>query len=284
MNQKIENLKLADLAAYSELLVQSAINLGAAIVIFLIGMWLARFTKRRIISLSENYEAIDLTLTIFLGTFAHYTIVGITILIVLTQFGVQTTSLIALLGAAGLAIGLALQGTLSNVAAGLMILFLRPFKVGNFIETGGVSGTVKQINIFSTEIATGDNVQVHVPNARIWGAAINNFSGYDRRRLELIPAISYSDDIEKAMKIIRQVISKDARIHPDPEPVIGVIKMADFSVNIRVRVWCDNAEYWDVTYDLNKNIKEAFDKADITIPFPTRTIYAAAPPAPESTR
>lgn len=273
MEKKLENLNLAELAQFGEQAVGWATNFTAAIAILFIGLWLAGFIKRRIMKLGLKYDTLDVTLMAFMGSFARYAVIALTLVVVLSQFGVETTSLIAVLGAAGLAIGLALQGTLSNVAAGLMILFFRPFKVFDFIEAGGQSGTVKQINLFATELATSDNIQVFIPNSALWGAAIRNFSHHPTRRVEVIMGISYDDDIDKAMKVLHDVIAKDKRIHNDPEAFIGVGELADSSVNLKVRVWCDNGDFWPVTFDLTKGFKEAFDKNGISIPYPTQTVY-----------
>jgi small conductance mechanosensitive channel len=248
-------------------------NLAAALAILVIGFWVAGRARRFLIRMGEKYDQFDVTLSYFLGSFARYTIYAVTLLTVLSQFGFETTSLIALLGAAGLAIGLALQGTLSNVAAGMMILFFRPFKVGDFIDAGGELGTVKQINLFATELASGDNVQVFLPNSRVWGAAIRNFSGHSTRRIEITLGISYDDDIDKAIKVAEQVIAANDKVRAKPAPLVAVRELADSSVNLRVRVWCANGDFWPVTYQLTKGFKEAYDKAGITIPYPTQTSY-----------
>lgn len=273
MEKTLQNINLADLSQYSELALGYATNFVAAIAIFIFGLWFAGFVKRRIIALGLKYDTLDVTLFTFLGMFARYVIIALTLVVVLSQFGVQTTSLIAVLGAAGLAIGLALQGTLSNVAAGLMILFLRPYKVGDYIEAGGESGTVKLISLFTTELATADNIQIFIPNAALWGSAIRNFSHHRTRRVEIIMGISYDDDINKAMKTLQGVIAKDERINKTPEPFIAVGELADSSVNLKVRVWVNNKNYWPVTFDLTKAFKEEFDKKGISIPYPTQTVY-----------
>jgi small conductance mechanosensitive channel len=273
MEKQLQKLNLAELSQYGELALGYATNFVAAIAILFIGLWLAGVVKRRIIALGEKYDTLDITLTTFLGMFAKYAIIALTLVVVLSQFGVQTTSLIAILGAAGLAIGLALQGTLSNVAAGLMILFLRPYKVGDYIEAGGESGTVKLISLFVTELATGDNIQIFIPNAKLWGSAIRNFSYHRTRRVEIIMGISYDDDINKAMKALHGVIAKDDRIHKTPEPLIAVGELADSSVNLKVRVWVASKDLWSVKYHLTKAFKEEFDKKKITIPYPTKTVY-----------
>jgi len=209
----------------------------------------------------------------FLATLSKYVTIIVTILIVLDQFGVETTSLIALLGAAGLAIGLALQGTLSNVAAGVMILFLRPFKIGHYIEAGGQGGTVKAVSLFTTELATPDNVQITLPNSQVWGSAIKNYSAHPTRRVDLLIGIAYEDDITHAMSVIEALAKSDPRIKTDPAAVLAVGDLADSSVNLIVRVWVDVADYWGVKWDLTKQIKETFDKEGISIPYPQQVVH-----------
>ena len=204
----------------------------------------------------------------FFGSLVKYVIIAITIIAVLNRFGVETTSLVAVVGAAGLAIGLALQGTLSNVAAGVMLLLFRPFKVGDYIEAAGLAGTVKSISLFVTEMATPDNVQIIAPNAQLWGAAVKNFSFHETRRVDLLIGIAYEDDIDKAMAAIHAVVGADSRSHDDPAPMVAVAELADSSVNLTVRVWCQAGDYWGLKFDLTKAVKERLDAEGITIPFP----------------
>ncbi len=177
------------------------------------------------------------------------------------------------MGAAGLAIGLALQGTLSNVAAGVMLLLFRPFKTGDYIDGGGVAGTVKSVSLFVTELATPDNVQIVVPNADLWGTAIKNYSHHPVRRVDLLIGIGYGDDIDTAMGIIRKLAEDDERVHAEPEPFIVVGDLGDSSVNLIVRLWCDSANYWPLKFAMTKAIKEAFDREGVTIPFPQRDVH-----------
>lgn len=217
---------------------------------------------------------LDTTLRTFLGALAKYAIFVFAIVSVLNQFGIQTASLIAVLGAAGLAIGLALQGTLSNVAAGVMMLIIRPFNVGDFIEFNGQSGTVKELNLFGTELATLNNVYVYAPNSNIWNSDIYNFSRNTHRRQDLSFGISYSDDINKAFKTINAVLKKEERLltTKDKEPMIAVENLGASSVDIKVRIWTKTADTLGVQMDLKKAIKEALDKDGLTIPFPTSTV------------
>ncbi|WP_417840671.1 mechanosensitive ion channel family protein [Terasakiella sp.] len=245
----------------------------AAIVILIVGFWFAAFSKRKCHDLLMKSPNVDEMLAGFLATIVKYIVVAVTVLAVLNKFGIETTSLIAVLGAAGLAIGLALQGTLSNVAAGVMILFLRPFKVGQFVDIGGVSGTVKGVSLFTTELATGDNVQILLPNSQVWGSAILNYSAHSTRRVDLLMGIAYEDDINKAMAVIEEMAKADDRIKKDPAPVLAVGELADSSVNIIVRVWVNSSDYWGVRWGLTKSIKEAFDKNGISIPFPQQVVH-----------
>jgi len=198
------------------------------------------------------------------------------VIFVLGRFGIQTTSLAALIGAAGLAVGLALQGTLSNVAAGVMLVAFRPFKVGDFIEAAGTSGTVRAVTLFTTELTSADNVLIIVPNGDIWSSAITNYSYFETRRCDLVFGVSYDTDLRKAEQAILKCIRADDRAHPAPEPFVKVSNLGDSSVDFTVRVWCDAADYWGLKFDLTRAVKEAFDKAGIEIPFPTRIEIARA--------
>jgi len=248
-----------------------------AVAILIIGWWLAGVMRRQVRRAADRTERIDETVGIFLSSMTRYVIIAVTVVAVLQQFGIETTSLIAVLGAAGLAIGLALQGTLSNVAAGVMLLIFRPFHVGDFVEAGGEAGSVKGINLFTTELSTPDNVQVIVPNASVWGSAVRNYSGNDTRRVDLAVGIGYDADIGLAMQVIRDVIDGDDRVHADPEPMIAVANLGDSSVDLVVRVWCQGGDYWPLRFDLLRAVKERLDAAGVTIPFPTRTVYTMSP-------
>lgn len=221
----------------------------------------------------------DPTLTAFFSSLARYLVIAVTIMAVLDQFGVQTASLLAVFGAAGLAIGLALQGTLSNVAAGVMLLIFRPFKVGDYIEAAGLGGTVSAINLFITELTTPDNVQITAPNGQLWGAAVRNYSHHATRRVDLLIGIAYEDDIDRAIAATHAVIEADSRSLADPEPLVVVGELGDSSVNLIVRVWVNSADYWDTKFALLKTIKERFDAEGISIPYPQRTVHMVQPAA-----
>lgn len=248
------------------------LDLIGALLILIFGLWLAGRVQRLTRSALEKTRRIDPTLTGFFSSAVKYLVLIVTGVAVLNQFGVQTTSLIAVLGAAGLAIGLALQGTLANVAAGAMLLIFRPFKVGDWVEVGGLAGSVRELNLFFTELATGDNVKIIIPNSQAWGTALKNFSANPTRRVDLLMGISYGDDIGQALEAARRAIAADPRILKDPEPLVAVSDLGESAVNLAVRVWVANGEYWPVRFDLTRAIKEGFDRAGITIPFPTRTL------------
>ena len=258
-----------------EFLTSVAGSVLAAIIIILIGWFIAAWAQRRVAAVGKKYEHLDITLFDFLGSILRYTILIFTGLFVLNTFGIQTTSIVAMVGAAGLAIGLALQGTLSNVAAGVMIIFFRPIKAGDFVEVNGQSGTVKSISLNYTELASVANVQVIVPNSAVWGNTITNYSVYPTRRAEWVFGVGYGADLKQAEETIRKTILADGRTQDDPEPFIQVNNLGESSVDFLVRAWCDRTEYFQYQADVKRNVKEALDAAGVDIPFPTRTIVQA---------
>jgi small conductance mechanosensitive channel len=249
------------------------IDILGALAILIIGWiaagWAGRATER---ALAKSGK-IDTMLQRFFASMVRYAVIIFTILATLQQFGVQTTSFLAVIGAAGLAIGLALQGTLSNVAAGVMLLIFRPFKIGDFIDNGGVVGTVTDLSLFATELKTADGVFIVAPNSELWGKSLKNFSRNPTRRVDIVLGIDYGDSIDEAIEVAKSVVAGESLVIADPEPQYVVGEMADSSVNIYVRVWVNTADYWTVFFNLNKGIKEACDKAGITIPFPQRSIH-----------
>lgn len=247
-------------------------NVLAAILILFIGFFIAGWAKRRITHISQRYEQLDDTLFEFLGSILRYAVIAFAFLFVLNTFGVQTTSVVAVIGAAGLAIGLALQGTLSNVAAGVMIIFFRPIKNGDFVDVAGHMGTVKNINLNFTELASLSNTQIIIPNSQVWGNTITNYSIYPTRRAEWVFGVGYGADLKKAETIIRDTILADPRAHSDPAPFIQVNNLGDFSVDFLVRVWCDSGDFFGFTTDMKRAVKEALDAGGVDIPFPTRTL------------
>jgi len=214
----------------------------------------------------------DSTITGFVKQFAYIIVMVVAVLASLSKFGIQTTSFVAVLGAAGFAIGFALQGSLSHFAAGVMLLVFRPIRVGDFVEAGGVSGTVKEIKLFTTTMATPDNVHVVVPNSKIFNDTIKNYSVNESRRIDLTIGIGYGDSIDRAMEVLMEVMRADDRIIREPSPQIVVVDLGDSSVNLLVRCWTKRADFWAVKCDLTKNIKENFDIQGIEIPFPQRVV------------
>jgi len=247
-------------------------NLAAAIAAIVITLFASRFVKSWIAKLGFRYEQLDDTLFVFLSKFAQVVVLAVGSVFVLNSFGVQTTSIVALLGAAGLAVGLALQGTLSNFAAGIMLIVFRPFKRGDYVSVSGQSGTVKEISIFTTELGTPDNLQIIVPNGQVWGAPITNFSAYGTRRLDVTFGVAYASDLKQVEEVLAQVIAADKRIHQDPAPVIKVSNLNQSTVDFVVRIWCDSSDLWTLRLDLNRQVKDNFDAQKIEIPFPTTTI------------
>lgn len=244
-----------------------------AIVILVVGWIAAGWCGRLMAKALQKTGKIDAMIRDFLSNTVRYVILIFTLLAVLDRFGVETTSFIAILGATGLAIGLAMQGALSNVAAGVMLLFFRPFKVGDYIEGAGQSGTVKSVSLFLTYLNTPDNVEVILPNSQLWNAAIKNYSFNQTRRLDLLFGIGYGDDIDKAMGIIGAIIDADARCQKDPKPLVVVGNLGDSSVDIIVRVWCAGGDYWDIKWHMLKTVKQTFDKEGISIPYPQRDVH-----------
>ncbi|MBL4801689.1 MAG: mechanosensitive ion channel [Emcibacter sp.] len=249
------------------------INMLGAILILIIGWTVAGWAKNTITRTLSKNTKFDVTLTSFISSGARYIILIFTIIAVLGKFGVQTASLIAILGAASLAIGLALQGTLSNVAAGVMLLIFRPFKIGDFINAAGHAGSVKNLGLFVTEMATGDNVQIIIPNSQIWGSSIQNYSAHSTRRVDMVIGIGYDDNIDDAITEIGNVIDADNRALKTPEPSLFVGELADSSVNIVVRVWTDSGNYWPLKASLTKNIKHKFDEKGISFPYPQQDVH-----------
>ncbi|MCF3628824.1 mechanosensitive ion channel [Thalassospiraceae bacterium LMO-SO8] len=264
-----------------EAIIQTAIDVGTeygmsvigALVILVLGWWLAGWAKRAVTRALAKVKSIDDTLTPFLSSIVSYVIKAFVLVAVLNQFGVQTTSIIAVLGAAGLAIGLALQGTLQNVAAGVMLLVLRPFKAGDFIDAGGQAGTVVEVSLFTTELRTVDGIFKSLPNSSIWGAAITNFSRNPTRRIDLVASISYGDDLPKAMEVLKGMLDADPRILKDPAPEVMTWDMAASSIDINLRAWVNIGDYWPTLFDLRKTVKLGLEEAGFTIPFPQQDVY-----------
>lgn len=258
------------------LLTTHGLNIIGALLILIIGWIIAGWARRFVARVLGKSSKVDVTLTSFLSSTVRYIIIIFTIIAVLGKFGVETASLITILGAASLAIGLALQGTLSNVAAGVMLLMFRPFKLGDFINAAGHAGTIKKLGLFTTEMATGDNVQITMPNSQIWGTSIMNYSANATRRVDLVIGIGYNDSIDDAIREIGSVIDGDDRALKSPEASIFVGELADSSVNIVVRVWTENGNYWPLKAALTKGIKLRFDEKGINIPYPQQDVHVVS--------
>jgi small conductance mechanosensitive channel len=253
-------------------LVPWGINIAFALVIFIIGKMVAK----GIVSVTKKVLAkakMDEILINFVSSILNTVLLLFIIVAALDQLGVDTTSLIALMGAAGLAVGLALQGSLQNFAAGVMLIIFRPFKAGDFVEAGGISGVVENINIFSSTFRTGDNREVIVPNGAIYGGTITNYSARNTRRVDMVFGIGYGDDIRKAKEVIKEILDKDSRILKEPAPLIAVGELADSSVNFNVRPWVKSGDYWAVKFDITEEVKLTFDAKGISIPYPQMDVH-----------
>jgi small conductance mechanosensitive channel len=256
----------------SESILPLLTNIVIAAAILFGGIWLAKRIKNYIATIMEKRE-IDALLASFTSNIAYVALVAFVVIAALGQLGIQTTSFVAIIGAAGLAIGLSLQSSLSNFASGVMIIAFRPFKVGDFIEAGGVAGVVEGIQIFSTLMRTGDNKAIIVPNSNITGGNITNYSAKDTRRIDMVFGIGYGDDIKKAKDILVKLLEDDERVLKDPEPVVAVSELADSSVNFVVRPWVNSADYWGVKFDYTEAVKLTFDKEGISIPYPQQDVH-----------
>ena len=258
-----------------ELATVYGIRVIAAIVILVVGRWVAKIFKHVFKKVMTKRE-VDVTITSFVGSLTYYLLLTFFVVAALGQLGVQTTSLVAIVGAAGLAIALALQGSLANFAAGFLMIIFRPFAVGDYIEAAGTAGTVEKIQIFNTQLKTPDNKTVIVPNAAVTAGNIVNYSTKGTRRVDMTFGIGYEDDIDKAKAIIEEMIKADARVLPEPAPVIAVAELADSSVNIIARPWVNASDYWGLYFDLTEGVKKRFDAEGISIPFPQRDIHLYA--------
>ena len=244
----------------------------AAVIILLVGRiaagWVRRITRRGL-----ERGQVDPTLVPFVAKLAYYAVLAVVVIAALNRVGVATTSVVAIFGAAGLAVGLAMQGTLSNFASGVMLLLFRPFSLGDYVDAGGTAGTVMEIGIFSSTLKSPDNVKITVPNSQIFGAVISNYSGYDTRRVDMVMGIGYDDDIQTALDTIRSIVTADERVLADPEPQIAVSNLGDSSVDIVVRPWCAAGDYWALKFDLTRKLKEGLEGAGCSIPFPQRDVH-----------
>jgi small conductance mechanosensitive channel len=247
-------------------------RIAAALLVFIVGRWIAKSVTKWTRS-GMDRAGIDETLSRFLGNLVYILLIALVILTALSTLGINTTNFLAIVGAAGLAVGLALKDSLSNFAAGVMLVFFRPFKAGDFIDAAGISGSVESIRIFSTVLKTPDNRVITVPNALIYGATITNFSAESTRRIDLLIGISYNDDIGRAKALIQGVISQDTRILKEPPSQLLLMELGASSVDIAVRVWVATGDYWQVRSDLLEQIKLALEGAGLSIPYPQQDVH-----------
>lgn len=256
------------------------LSLGLKVVIagliWFVGTTVSKFVCNSVRRTLDAREGMDPSVARFAARALNWLFIVAIVIAILDIFGIETTGLVAVLGAATLAVGLALKDTLANFAAGVMILLFRPFSTGDFIEVSGETGTVQAINLFRTEIATVDNVQIIVPNNDTWTTVLKNYSAYDRRRLDMVVGIDYGADMDQAITIIRQVIDADPRASQDPEPFVKVTNLGDSSVDITLRVWCQREDLFGLKFDITKRIKEALDAAGISIPYPHMEVVQKA--------
>lgn len=249
-----------------------AFNIIGALLIFIVGKWLARRIANLLAKLMEKGD-VDTTLVNFLTNLAYYTMVVLVVIAAIGRLGVNTASFLTIIGAAGLAVGLALKDSLSNFAAGVMLVLFRPFTIGDVVSTAGITAKVEKITIFNTVFCTADNQQIIVPNNKIISDIITNINAKDTRRIDLVVGISYADDMAKTKDILQGLAEADSRVLTDPATTIAVAELADSSVNLVFRPWVKTADYWNVRFDLTENIKNALDEAGISIPFPQQDVH-----------
>ncbi|MDT8879874.1 mechanosensitive ion channel [Halomonas saccharevitans] len=249
-----------------------AINLVAAAAIFVVGRWAAKLVHRFSLKAMRRGK-VDPLLVKFLGNILYALLLAFVVLAAISQVGIQTTSLIAVIGAAGLAVGLALQGSLANFAAGVLVIIFRPYKIGDYVEAGGVAGVIEDVQIFTTELKTGDNRKIIVPNGQMMSGAITNVSAHDTRRVDLAVGVGYEADIDTVRRVLQGVVADDSRVLADPAPNIRMSAMGDSSVTWIVRPWVSAGDYWDVYWEMIEEIKRRFDREGISIPFPQRDVH-----------
>lgn len=260
------------MSTMAELVSSWGLKVLGAVAFLIIGRIVAGSVRAAIVKVMQRGK-VDATLVPFVSSLVYYALMAFVLIAVLGLFGIPTASFIAVLGAAGLAVGLALQGTLGNFAAGVMLLVFRPFHIGDFVEVAGVAGTVKAIGVFTTTLNTPDNVQITIPNGSVFGDTIKNYAANDTRRNDMVVGVGYSDDLGVALDTITRVVKADSRTLAEPAPTIAVAEMADSSVNIVVRPWCKKEDYWGLRFDLTRAFKEELEKAGCSIPFPQHDVH-----------
>ncbi len=243
-----------------------------AIIILVAGLWLAK-KLRGLFKAALEKRSVDATLVGFFSSMLYGALVVFVVIAAVDKLGVQTTSFVAVIGAAGLAVGLALQGSLSNFASGVLLILFKPFVAGNFVKVGGEFGTVIQVGILQTELKSPDNIKIIMPNSQVMSGAITNFSAHDTRRVDMVIGVSYSDDLSKVMEVLQDMVAKDERVLQEPAPFIAVGELADSSINFLVRPWTKSADFWQFKCDFQKAVKERFDAEGISIPFPQRDLH-----------
>jgi small conductance mechanosensitive channel len=260
------------LTSVSEYLAKYGLNIIGALIIFIVGRWLAGFLSL-LVEKAMVKANVDKTIASFTRHLTHIGLLVFVVISALSRLGIETAQFAVVIGAAGLAIGLAWQGTLSNFASGVLLIIFRPFRVGDFIEAAGVKGTVTEIQIFTTIINTPDNIRVIIPNSHLTGGNIMNYTANGTRRVDLSVGVSYGDDLKKTQQVIERVLASDRRILADPAPAVAVSALGDSSVNFVVRPWVKAEDYWDVYFELTAKIKLALDENGIVIPFPQRDVH-----------
>lgn len=248
------------------------LNVVAAIAIFIAGKFVAGIIRKLIRKIMQKRE-LDATLIGFISSIVYAAILAFVVIAALSKLGIQTASFVAILGAAGLAIGLALQGSLSNFASGVLMIIFKPFKGGDFVSAGGCEGSIEEVGIFTTSILTIDNKRIIVPNSKIMGDNITNYSAKEIRRVDLVAGVSYEDDVDNVKDLLLKILAEDDRILKDPPPFVGLLEMADSSVNFTVRSWVKTEDYWNVFFATNEKIKKTFDAENISIPYPQLDVH-----------
>ena len=281
MNEEtVEELAAFDWSTLPALLQDKGVDLGidlgikvaTALAIFLVGKFVVRLVVGAIAKIMQKQE-VDKTLETFICNLVRTALMIVVVIAAIGAIGIQTTSFIAIFGAAGLAVGLALQGSLSNFASGVLIVLFRPYRVGDWVEAAGISGSVEQVQILTTILKTGDNKQIIVPNSQIMDSIITNYSANDTRRVDMVVGVSYGDDLDKVRKTLEDLLANEDRILPEPAPTIAVSALADSSVNFVVRPWVKTSDYWGVMFDMTEAIKKRFDKEGISFPFPQQDVH-----------
>ncbi|MDO6563826.1 mechanosensitive ion channel [Amphritea sp. 1_MG-2023] len=261
-----------DLSFVDVYVIPWVINIAMAAAIFILGRMVAKFLVSLLGKILRKGKMEDILVN-FITAIANVLLLLVVVVASLDQLGVDTTSMIALVGAAGLAVGLALQGSLQNFAAGVMLIIFRPFKEGDFVEAASVAGVVEHISIFNTIMRTGDNKEVIVPNGNIYSGVITNYSARDTRRVDMVFGIGYGDDLKKAKALLEEIVTSDERVLKEPAPVIAVSELADSSVNFVVRPWVKSGDFWGVKFDTTESVKLRFDEEGISIPFPQMDVH-----------